>query len=118
MAGGVVGLNTWLKNLTQAHERLTAGKRAGLMKAGLLVRREAQKLTPIDQGNLRASAYSGLDPIAARYVEVGYTAHYAPYVHEDLEARHEVGQAKFLEEAVARKRKEVLEVMRRAAEIG
>lgn len=28
---------------------------------------------------------------------VGYTAQYAVYVHEDLEANHPVGQAKFLE---------------------
>ena len=28
----------------------------------------------------------------------GYTANYAIYVHEDLEAHHETGQAKFLEQ--------------------
>lgn len=31
-------------------------------------------------------------------VAVGYTANYAVYVHENLEAHHPVGQAKFLEE--------------------
>ncbi len=31
-------------------------------------------------------------------VVVGYTQHYAIYVHENLEAHHEVGQAKFLEQ--------------------
>lgn len=31
-------------------------------------------------------------------IVVGYTAAYAIYVHEDLEARHPVGQAKFLEQ--------------------
>lgn len=30
-------------------------------------------------------------------VAVGYTQSYAIYVHEDLQARHPVGQAKFLE---------------------
>lgn len=29
---------------------------------------------------------------------VGYSAAYAVYVHEDLEAHHDVGQAKFLEQ--------------------
>ena len=31
-------------------------------------------------------------------VVVGYTQNYAIYVHENLEAHHEVGQAKFLEQ--------------------
>lgn len=31
-------------------------------------------------------------------LSVGYSAPYAVYVHEDLEARHERGQAKFLEQ--------------------
>jgi hypothetical protein len=31
-------------------------------------------------------------------VAVGYTADYALPVHENMEARHEIGQAKFLEE--------------------
>ncbi len=33
-----------------------------------------------------------------RTVSVGYTASYATHVHEDLEAFHPVGQAKFLEQ--------------------
>lgn len=31
-------------------------------------------------------------------VVVGYTQHYAVYVHENLEANHPVGQAKYLEQ--------------------
>lgn len=118
MATGMTGLNTWLNNLAAAHEKIHRGKRAGLRAAGLVVRREAQTLTPVDWGNLKDSAYSDLDPIAARYVEVGYTAEYAPYVHEDLEARHTVGEAKFLQKAVARKRKQVLEIMAKASRVG
>ena len=33
-------------------------------------------------------------------VEVGYSAFYAVYVHEDLEAKHTVGVAKFLQTAI------------------
>lgn len=43
---------------------------------------------------LAADAQAGALP----RVVVGYTAAYAVYVHEDLEARHPVGQAKFLEQ--------------------
>jgi len=35
---------------------------------------------------------------ASRSVVVGYTANYAVYVHENLEAHHPVGQAKYLEQ--------------------
>ena len=41
-----------------------------------------------------AAARKGGDP----RVTVGYTASYATYVHEDMEAFHPVGQAKFLEQ--------------------
>jgi hypothetical protein len=34
----------------------------------------------------------------ATSVQVGYTTEYALYVHENLEAHHTVGQAKFLEQ--------------------
>lgn len=43
---------------------------------------------------LRGAAY------ASKRVVVGYTANYAVYVHEDLEAYHPNGQAKYLEEPV------------------
>lgn len=34
-------------------------------------------------------------------VQIGYDAYYAIYVHEDLQAYHPVGKAKFLEDAVS-----------------
>jgi hypothetical protein len=37
----------------------------------------------------------GMEPAS---VVVGYEAEYAIYVHEDLNAHHDVGQAKYLEE--------------------
>jgi hypothetical protein len=44
-------------------------------------------------GQMEALKHRG-DPAA---VAVGFTAAYAIYVHENLQARHRVGQAKFLE---------------------
>lgn len=35
---------------------------------------------------------------SATAIKVGFSASYAIYVHENLEAHHEVGQAKFLEQ--------------------
>lgn len=51
-------------------------------------------LTPVDSGNLRASLRT--DSTAAQ-VRLGSNVEYAPAVHENLTARHEVGQAKFIE---------------------
>lgn len=105
-----------------------------LIAGGLTIQRISQQLTPVDTGNLKASAFTiwatkpggktptfrGPDAAEVRAnhaavvqseqgklntlvpeVEVGHSAAYAIYVHEDLEARHKVGQAKFLEAAAS-----------------
>lgn len=43
-------------------------------------------------------------------VAVGYTQNYAIYVHENMEAIHPVGQAKFLEEPARTKHKELASI--------
>lgn len=42
---------------------------------------------------------------------VGYTANYALFVHEDLESRHPVGQAKFLEQPARELRGELISII-------
>lgn len=44
-------------------------------------------------------------------VEVGFTAFYAIYVHENMEAKHPVGEAKFLEKAIARNQAQIVKVI-------
>lgn len=91
---------------------------------------EAWQRAPVDTGNLRDSVFmedtttgdyfSGYDEAPEKWrltaheiqqrpvpktqtrheVIVGFTAEYAEEVHEDLETRHEHGEAKFLENAV------------------
>jgi hypothetical protein len=65
----------------------------------------AQEKTPVKTGTLKESAYVASEmtpkgPVA----EVGYSqnaeATYAPFVHENLEANHPEGEAKFLENAL------------------
>ncbi len=56
----------------------------GVWEAGLMLQRQAQKLSPVVTGNLKASAYTE----AWRHqmgpaVEVGFTAVYAAVVHEN-----------------------------------
>jgi hypothetical protein len=63
----------------------------------------AKKKAPVDSGRLRASGYVTPPEIEGGVVlngEVGFSAEYAVYVHEKTEARHVVGEAKFLEKAI------------------
>lgn len=79
----VSGLNEVIKRLNAEIKKIKNGSEQGLVKAGLLVRRESQLKTPVDTGNLKASAYT--DPqrtSRGMIVEIGYTSEYAPWVHE------------------------------------
>lgn len=64
---------------------------------------ESKRRTPVDLGNLRASIHvEGPEilpngNVTAAIVAGGPAAPYAVYVHEDLNAYHKTGQAKFIE---------------------
>jgi hypothetical protein len=90
------------------------GMDRGLKKAGLWLQRASQKIVPIDTGVLRASAFTRAEGHGAGIkVTVGYTAEYAIYVHENLEARHRKGkQAKYLEQPAREGRSEMRKIIR------
>ena len=73
-----------------------------LYEVALEEAKESMKRTPVDTGALRAShevqppKWSGRD-LSVMIQVGGPAAGYAVIVHEDLEADHKVGQAKFLE---------------------
>ena len=46
------------------------------------------------------------------FATIGFTAFYALFVHEDLTARHKVGQAKFLEQALLENKPQILSILR------
>ena len=75
-----------LKDLNRRMPGLTRG----LKKCGLLLQRESMKIVPVDKGNLKASVFtrSENDNTPFVVVYVGYTAAYAIYVHENLDALH------------------------------
>jgi len=109
----VTGVEEIKKNLVRASINVHVGLARGLKKAGLLVQRESQKIVPVDLGNLKASAFtrkmgSGLGVC----VLVGYTASYAVYVHENLEAKHKPGKtAKFLEKAAKENKDNIIKII-------
>ena len=155
----VEGLDHVLTTLNQKVREIPLRSKSGMIKAGLIVQREAQKLTPVDLGNLRASAFtvwsgggSGAEPptfvgdtkgrvnigeMEARHaqvaeevrhdvgnsdmnpaVEVGFSAYYAIYVHENLNARHTTGEAQFLQRAMVRNIDAILTAIREDASRG
>jgi bacteriophage HK97-gp10 putative tail-component len=114
--GKVEGEDAVLKNLNREIAGIEGRTLAGLLEAGLLIERESKPLVPVDTGNLRGSGYTRKS--GELEVEVGYSAAYAVFVHEDLEAHHKVGQAKFLEQAVHENAGKVLDIVRNRAKVG
>jgi len=85
-----------------------------LKRAGLFVQRESQKVVPVEYAVLKNSAFTrklkGIGFTAD--IAVGYTAFYAAYVHEDLQARHKPGKkAKYLEHPVIENRRKILAII-------
>lgn len=91
------GLNDVLHAIDGYSAKRKAATERKLTRIGLKVKRGAMQRTPVDTSNLRNSADTAVEK---NKVFVFYTANYAVHVHEDLEARHETGEAKFLQKAV------------------
>ena len=80
-----------------------------LRAEALIEEAESRKRTPVDTGALRASHETSRPKETFRGIEVtisvgGPGTEYAIPVHEDLEAFHRVGQAKFLESTILQSR--------------
>ena len=109
----VIGTKSVVRNLKRRGVIVGKGTATGLKQAGLFLQRESQLVVPVQLGNLKNSAYTrargqGFTTV----VRVGYTAGYAIYVHEDMNARHNPGQtAKFLQRPAREKRSEILRLI-------
>lgn len=95
-------LTTVLRRFGQAAAQVAA---AALFREGERIMTVAKGRTPVDTGALRGSGHVVPPETTAAGATVllgfgGSAAPYAIYVHEDLTARHVVGEAKFLERSV------------------
>lgn len=118
MTTKITGGEAILKNLNREIRKIVGRTRAGMLEAALLVKGESQKLVPVDTGNLRGGATAEVFTIGKNIVAgVGFTAAYAVHVHENLEAKHTVGQSKFLENAVINNKSRILSTIRRRARV-
>jgi len=106
MAGLRIKVNTRsaFAGLKRANKTLGRQFSIGLRKAALVLKAESVRITPVDTGNLRNSAYTnfrktGFDTTAL----VAYAANYSIFVHEITTSRHAAGtSAKFLEKTYKR----------------
>lgn len=117
----VEGLDKVLANLNREVKGIEQRSMAGLVAGGHIILAESKKPEncPIEFGNLRNSGYTRKSPEGKHLVEIGYSASYAVFVHEDLEANHpRGGRAKFLEIPLHEKKEEVFDLIRRTAEVG
>lgn len=115
----VEGLESIIRRLKTVAGETAGGVERGLMMGAAEVFREAQRLVPIDTGNLKGSGSirkegSGFQTDAI----ISYGANYAIFVHENLEAQHAAPtQAKFLEQPARELRPRVVQIIRREAKI-
>jgi len=86
-------------NLPKVMGMFEQNKRKALDAVGLEVSGRAKEITPVEFGRLKSSiTWQKRDTS----VDIGTNVEYAVYVHENLDARHNVGEAKYLEKAVTR----------------
>lgn len=79
----VTGLDEVLRNLNREIEGIRGRTLRGMRKVGILIKGEAMDLAPVDAGVLMNSAfYSTEMTLSGPALRVGFTAKYAPAVHE------------------------------------
>lgn len=126
-----IGIEKVMKNLNAEVKKIKGQTMGGLLAGGAIVQRESMKRVPVEYGNMRASAFTrkAMDTTERMAVEVGYTAFYAPYVHENMEQSLKgqprksglgvywgpAGEPKFLQNAVQDKTTEVVAAIARHA---
>ena len=96
-----------------AEERIRQGLASGIFLAANNIMTEAKERAPLDIGTLRGSGYVTLPEThgAEVVVELGFggpAASYAVVQHERTELNHDVGEAKFLEKAVANQQQDAI----------
>lgn len=101
----LTGVEAVRANLRRLAERFPDEIARAMYQEAQIEMTEAKRRTPFDTGALRSSGHV-IEPerrgnnVTVRLVFGGAASAYAIYVHEDLEAFHPHGQAKFLESVI------------------
>ena len=128
----IEGIDEVLKNLNREIADIKDKTLGGLLAAGFIILRESSLHVPVEYGNLRGSGYvrrAQSSMLNEESVEIGYTAAYALWVHENIEMKLQGqprpsgkgvywgpdGHAKFLERALMDKSSAIIaEITKRA----
>lgn len=109
---GVTGLSSLKASILAAAKKKKDKLAMGLFMAGMYLEAQSAKIVPVQYGNLKGSHFVaspiGLGGASNKVIiEVGYTASYAIFVHEDPDAAHGAAfNAKYADElALAKKLK-------------
>jgi hypothetical protein len=120
----ISGMDEVLRRLNKEIGEIKGCTRSGMRQSALLVKRRSVQRTPVDTGNLRNSAYTEVhDTLRGPGAVIGYTAAYAPYVHEVTHSKrgrpivHRAGQVKFLESAIKESVGDILRILRERARV-
>ena len=121
MAIKIKGVQKVLKNLTKEVQKINGRTKEGLRIAALFVEGESNKNTPHDKGVLIGSSFSSVsDTRVGPVARVGYTAKYAPFVHEmpstNNFSKPDTGP-KFLINAVTRNIQTILRIIQKRAKV-
>lgn len=106
---GLIGATALRRKIVKFVERYPDEVARALYQETQVELKEVKRRTPVDTGELRASEHVEGPTrqgkvIYTKIVAGGPSAPYAIYVHEDLEAFHKVGQAKFIESTILESR--------------
>lgn len=114
---GIKNLNSnrIIQNLNVQIKGIEGRTKSGLIHAGQALEQESRARTPIDTAALINSHYVSLS--SNNIVEVGVNTPYAVPVHEILEYRHPIGQAKYLEDAITASSNRILTIIRSHAKL-
>ena len=127
----VEGMEKVVKNLNKEIKGIKNRSIDGLLAAALIAQRESDKRVPVETGVLRASSFVRKTPEDDMSVELGYSANYALFVHENLEMKLKgqdrpsglgkywgpKGEAKFLENSLRDKKADMLKAIQRKARV-
>ena len=103
----LLGVEKMSQKMTQLAAKVPGKAGAALYAEALIEQAESMQRTPVDTGALRASHITthpersiGGGTISVTIQVGGPAAGYALAVHEDMEAFHKTGQAKYLESTI------------------
>lgn len=121
MAVKVTGIDTVLANLNRELKNIEGDISIGLRAAGIAIKGWSQDMTPHDTGTLVNTAFTDFSTAnGVPMTRVGYTALYAPYVHE-MPATYNYSKSgtgpKFLEKAVKNNTYRIIKIIQSRARV-